>query len=86
MSLPGIIELNGQFFVKVDDSAVLLGNAQTLEEALAYLVAYYYVLHLKYPPTLKFVFGFFERLFELEPTSESVNGKKLHGFLLCNES
>lgn len=75
MSLPGILDLNGQYFIKVDDSAILL-DVKTLDEAIGYLVAYYYILHIKYPPTLKFVLGFFERLFEIEPTFESVNGKK----------
>ena len=86
MPLLGILEINEQFFIKIDNSAVLLRDVKYLEEAVAFLVAYYYILNLKFPPTLKFMFGFFERLFEIEPTAESVDGKKLHGFLLCNEN
>lgn len=85
MALPGILEINDQYFIKVDNSAVLLQDVKYLEEAVAFLVAYYYILDIKFPPTLKFVFGFFERLFEIEPTAESINGKKFHGFLLCND-
>ena len=33
MVLPGIVDLNGQFFIKVDDTAVLLANANSVEEA-----------------------------------------------------
>ena len=68
MPLLGILEINEQIFIQMDNSAVLLRDVKYSEEAMAFLVAYYYILKLKCPPTLKFVFGFFERLFEIERT------------------
>ena len=50
----------------------------TLSKKLLSGVLLYFAF--KVYPSLKFVFGFFERLIGLKPTTESVNGKKLHGF------
>ena len=50
MELPGILQINDQFFIKVDEAAITLSSdVQLLEEAVAWLMMYYYVLGLNYP-------------------------------------
>lgn len=69
MELPGILEINSQYFLKIDEGAIAIpGNIKMLEEAVAYLLIYYYILNINFPEPLKFVFGFFERLFNLQPS------------------
>lgn len=84
MSLPGIFQIGRQFFVKVDDIAIYLPNAVSkIEEAVAYLVMYYYILDLNYPEPLKFVYGLLEHLFQIEkPSMQSKNVKRVYA-LLC---
>jgi hypothetical protein len=51
MELPGILKINNQFFIKIDDTALLLSsNVNSLEQAIAWLVVYYHVLNLNPPP------------------------------------
>ena len=72
MQLPGILNINGQHFVKIDDSAIQLPpHISTMTEAFAYLTMYYYILNLNYPDSLKFVFLFFEKLFKIVPSASS---------------
>ena len=69
-----------QYFVKVDESAFLLPpEVKTVEMSFAYLFMYYYILNLNFPEPLKFVFGFFERLFEIKFTVDSVDLRKYYG-------
>ena len=50
MELPGILQINDQFLIKVDEAAITLpSDVQLLEEAVAWLMMYYYVLGLNYP-------------------------------------
>ncbi len=87
MELPGIIIINDQFFLKVDESVIHLPDSvQLLEDAVASLVIYYYVLGLNYPEPLKFVFLFFESLFKIKCSSPiPYQMKKLCSYtgLLC---
>jgi len=78
MGLPGLIEINNQFFIKVDKNAILLKEVTRLEKAVAYLFMYYYVLNLNFPESLKFVYGFFERCFNID---NSINSQELK--ILC---
>lgn len=87
MELPGVLDINNQFFVKIDESAILLPKSvTTITEAFAYLTMYYFILNLNYPQSLKFIFLFFEKLFEIEPSSHSEDVKKLHGTVLNLEN
>ena len=88
MVLPGLLNINGQFFVKIDESAIHLPpNVSTITEAIAYLTMYYYILHLNYPDSLKFVFLFFEKLFKIEPSTTSQDVHKLYSIVsLGNEN
>lgn len=81
----GVLDINGQLFIKVDDSAII-ADVKTLEEAIAMLVMYHYVLDINFPSTLKIFYGFLERLFQMTPTSESVNIKRLCAFLNLDTS
>jgi hypothetical protein len=60
MELPGILKINNQFFIKIDDTALLLSsNVNSLEQAIAWLVVYYHVLNLNSPPpSVKVCFWF----------------------------
>lgn len=80
MELPGVLLIGTQYFVKVDEGAFLLpSQVKTLDQSIAYLFMYYYILHLDFPEPLKFVFGFFERLFEIKSTVDSVDLRKYYG-------
>lgn len=71
MVQPGLLKIGTQFYVKVDNIGILLPSTViNIEEAIGHLIAYIYVLNLKYPESLKFVFGFFEHLGT--PSSESI--------------
>ena len=66
MLLLGVLDINGQFFIKVDESAIQLPpSVSSITQAFAYLTMYYYILDLNYPPSLKFVFLFFEKLLNI---------------------
>lgn len=65
-----MLQIGEKFHVKIQDSAFLL-KVKTLEEALGYLVAYYYVLHHNFPKSVKFVFSFFDRLFGMSSEIQS---------------
>ena len=87
MELPGILEIGGQFFIKVDNLAVFLPESvSSLQQAVGYLLMYYYILDLDYPPSLKFVFVFFEMLFNIPPSSDATVVKKLFGDVLYKRS
>lgn len=80
MELPGILQIGNQYFIKIDESAVYLPESVTrIQEALGYLLMYYYILNLNFPDALKFVFVFFEHLFDIEPSIDSVVVKRLIG-------
>ena len=82
MILPGILKINEQFYIKVDDQAIGLSDDVTLlEEAVAYLCMYYYILNLNFPEPLKYVFGFFEKLFDISSSVQSMEVQRLHGFV-----
>ena len=82
MVLPGILKINEQYFIKVDESAIHLPQEITLlEEAVAYLIIYYHVLNINFPETLKFVFLFFEKLLEIPPSSPSEDVKRVYSSL-----
>ncbi len=86
MELPGLLVMNNKFYIKIDEKAIHLPSTVTLlQEAVAYLVMFYYILDLNYPEPLKFVFGFFERLFQIENSgSVSYDLKKLCAFV-CDD-
>ena len=69
MRLPGVLNINGQYFIKVDEGGIKLpSNVSTITLAFAYLTMYYYILNLNYSDALKNVFLFFEKLLQIEPS------------------
>ena len=85
MVLLGIIDLNGQFFIKVDDAAVELQTLSKKYWPNQWRIIMFCIESTP-PPSLIFVFGFFERWFGLEPTTVSVNGENCPFFFLSNEN
>jgi hypothetical protein len=77
MSRPGIIVIGSSYHIKIEDVIILLDGVKNLEKALAYVVAYYYVLHVNYPQPLVTLFGFLEYLFGMKL---SVNRPRLNKF------
>ena len=73
IELAGILIINHiihMFLIKIDNLAVHLpSSVQNIGEAIAFLVMYYYVLHLNYPIALKFVYLVFKALFEIQCSS-----------------
>lgn len=64
MKQPGLLLIGDSYFLKMETDAVKL-DVGGLPDALAHLVASYYIFNCVYPENLKFVFGFFERVFDL---------------------
>lgn len=64
MKQPGLIQIGNSFFLKLETEAVKI-DVGGLPDGLAHLVASYYIFNCSYPDALKFVFGFFERVFDL---------------------
>ena len=59
MELPGVLVINEQYFIKVDNMTINLpGTVQLLQEAIANLFVYYYVLGLNYSDFLNLIFYF----------------------------
>lgn len=64
MIQPGILLIGKEYFIKIENLHMKIDNCN-LEKALAYLIAFYYVLCIEYPIPLKFVFVLLESLFDL---------------------
>lgn len=57
---PGIIMIGEDFFIKLDQIPVSFPHhIHNVSNAIACLVAYYYILNVKYPEPLRYVFFFF---------------------------
>lgn len=76
MIQPGIVLIGSVYFIKIENLHTQLKKAN-LTHALAYLLAFYFVLNIDYSKPLKFVFSFFESLFGLPSSIESVIVKRL---------
>ncbi|EFX67622.1 hypothetical protein DAPPUDRAFT_115296 [Daphnia pulex] len=68
MELPGVLDINGAYYIKIDNSAVALTETKSFEQSLGYLLMYYHILDINYPSKLKFVYGFLETMFEMVPS------------------
>ncbi len=79
MELPGVLDINGAYFIKIDKTAVAL-DTKSFEQAIGYLLMYYHILDINFAPLLKFVFGFLESLFEITPSATP--SKKLKNCVL----
>ena len=67
MRLPGVLNINGQYFIKVDEGAIKLpSNVSTNTLEFAYLTMY--ILNLNSPDAPKNVFLFFEKFLQIEPS------------------
>lgn len=71
MGTIGILKIDTVFHVKIDGDLYTLASITQLDEAIAYLVAFHFIFHNNYPPLSKFVYGFLERLFKMNPTVRS---------------
>ncbi len=84
MELPGVLYINGAYYIKIDNSAVALTETKSFEQSVGYLLMYYQILDINYPSKLKFVYGFPETMFEIVP---SMNPSKNERFVfLCFQS
>lgn len=76
MIQPGLLLIGEDYYIKI--AAMYMKIGQNLPEALAYLVAFFYILGIDYPLPLKFVYLYFEALFPLSrPSISSVVVKRL---------
>ena len=77
MLQPGVIIIGTQFFLKIEEMAVQFPKMCTTESAIAYLISLIYILDVQYPEPLKFVYVFFEHLFEFADTSANFTSVNL---------
>jgi hypothetical protein len=66
----GLIMIGSKFYIKCHDMVFEL-RVKLFDEAIGYLVSYFYVLHQHYPKDTKFVFSFLERIFGMAPSVQS---------------
>jgi hypothetical protein len=76
MIQPGLLIIGTDYFIKVDQLFMKLENA-SLVLGLAYVFGFYHVLNIEYPLPLKFLFVFFETLFEMPMSVKSVGVENL---------
>jgi hypothetical protein len=75
MELPGVLDINGAYYIKIDNSAVALTETKSCEQSVGYL-------DINYPSKLKFVYGFLETMFEIVPSmNPSKKMKDLFSFV-----
>jgi len=78
MKQPGIIFIGDQPFIKIEELEVQFEQMSSIESSIACLVSFFYILNIQYPSPLKFVYIFFEHLFEFEEiSSHSTSVEKL---------
>ena len=72
MKQPGVIIIGRKLFLKIDTLPIEYpARLSCFESAIACLVSLIYILDVSYPEPLKFVFAFFEHLFEFQEMSLS---------------
>jgi hypothetical protein len=57
--VPGVLDINGAYFIKIDKTAVAL-DSKSFEQLIGYLLMYYHILDIIFPPLLKIVLRFLE--------------------------
>jgi hypothetical protein len=78
MIQPGIMYIGSKIFMKLETDAVEI-NVGCVSEAVAYLIAAYFVFNCKYPEPLTYVYGFLENVMclpkaqQVLPTSVQIN-------------
>ena len=83
MIQPGILHIGKEYFIKIEENFMHLPN-RMLDLAILYVVGFYYCLGIVYPVPLKFVFLFFESLFEMCLSSPSVVVNNLKSMLVAH--
>lgn len=68
----GILVIGSTIFLKIETTTIRL-HVGCLAEGIAYLCAMYFIINLEYPPSTKYVFVFFERVFSLPFTKGLVS-------------
>ncbi len=88
MKQPGVIIIGRQFFLKIDTLPIEYSARLTsFESALSCLISLIYILNVNYPEPLKFVFAFFEHLFDFQEKSlNSANVTNLFSIVMPEEN
>jgi|688.fasta_scaffold1127625_1 hypothetical protein len=76
MDLPGVLHINGAYYIKIDHSAVALTATKSFEQAVGYLIMFYHIQDINYPSKLKFVYKFLEPMFEIVPSMNSSKNER----------
>ncbi len=69
MKQPAIIFIGDQPFIKIEELEIQFEEMSSIESAIACLVSFFFILNIQYPDPLKFVYIFFEHLFEFDEIS-----------------
>lgn len=80
MKQPGVLMIGKQYYIKIENFAINFpASISSLESAIACVIVYFYILDVQYPEPLKFVYIFFEHLFEFE--KKSIDSQVVKKFL-----
>ncbi len=72
---PMIFKLQEKTFVKVDNNVILIADFDSFADAVAFVVATFYVFNLAYPEDLRFVYTFLEKALGIPETMQSTSVK-----------
>jgi len=62
---PVLMEVNGQFLVKVDDTAINAADCSCFTDAVEFLFMSFFVFNVEYPLQLRVFYGFLEKLVDI---------------------
>ena len=69
---PMLMRLQSNFYVKADNTGILLADCSCFAEAVELLFMCYFVFNVSYPPQLSRFFHFFERLLDVRGSSRKL--------------
>ena len=68
---PMLFRVEEKYWIKVDNSAVMLTDASCFSDGVELLLASFHVFNVQYPDSLRLVYAFLEKLLKLKSVIKS---------------
>jgi len=72
LTQPVLLRVQSNYYVKTDNTAILIADCSCFAEAAEFLFACFFVFSVRYPPQLCNFFNFFERLLNVHGSSRKL--------------